>query len=163
VGCFLSGCCFGRVTGSWVGVRFPRVLDGTGRIVGSPAFLQQLEGGLVEAWQTRSMPVHPTQLYEVGYNLVFFALLSLMLPRRRRAGDVAWTYGVLYGCGRFVNEFFRADTLPEPALGGLTIFQAISVAAVAFGAVMLADSIRRPAQPIPDPWQPPGEQAQPAE
>ncbi|MHC4789049.1 MAG: prolipoprotein diacylglyceryl transferase [Planctomycetota bacterium] len=154
VGCFLNGCCFGKVTHSWLGVRFPRVLDSTGQMIGSPPFIHHLEQGLVQASQTHSLPVHPTQLYEVGYNLLFFALLSYVLPRRRRAGDVAWLYAILYPSARFLNEFLRADTMPRPALGGLTIFQVLSVGAVLFGIGMLADSLRRPAQPLPSPWQP---------
>ncbi|MHC4591693.1 MAG: prolipoprotein diacylglyceryl transferase [Planctomycetota bacterium] len=161
LGCFLFGCCFGKITHSWIGMRFPRVLDKAGYVIGSPPFLHHKSQGLVALSEKWSLPVHPTQLYEVGYNLVFFAILTYVLPRRRRAGDVAWLYAILYGCARFANEFFRADTLPQARLGGLTIFQVIAGAAVVFGIAMLARSLRRPAEPIPDPWQPPGE-ARPA-
>jgi phosphatidylglycerol:prolipoprotein diacylglycerol transferase len=161
LGCFLNGCCFGKITHSWIGVRFPRVVDKAGYIIGSPPFLHHQSQGLIALSEEWSLPVHPTQLYEVGYNLIFFAILTFALPRRRRAGDVAWLYAILYGCARFVNEFFRADTLPQAWLGGLTIFQVLAGAAAVFGAAMLARSLRRPAEPIPDPWQPPRE-ARPA-
>lgn len=129
IGCFLNGCCYGKPTDAWVGVKFP---------------------GLPEA-------VHPTQLYAVGYNLIIFALLSYLLPRRRRPGEVAWLYPVFYGTARYFNEFFRGDTQAISALGGLTVFQALCLAAVAFGVVMLALSRRKPPVPLPEPWTPPEE------
>jgi phosphatidylglycerol:prolipoprotein diacylglycerol transferase len=155
VGCFLNGCCYGTVTHGWTGVVFPRFVDKDGFVTGSPAYIGQFNQGLLTIADTHSLPVHPTQLYEVGYNLIFFALLSWMLPRRRRAGDTAWAYLILYGTARFVNEFFRADNPRYPAMGGLTIFQALCIAAVVFGIVMLARSLSRAPEPIPIPWEPP--------
>jgi len=153
MGCFLNGCCYGKLTQSWAGVAFPRVLDGEGNIIGSPAYLDQLQRGLVSLSDTHALPVHPTQLYELAYNLVFFALLSYLLPRRRRAGDTAWVYAILYGSARFINEFFRVEPR-YAALGGLTIWQALSLAAVAFGGVMLLISRNKPPEPLPTPWEP---------
>lgn len=157
VGCFLNGCCFGKVTHSWVGVQFPRILNSANQIIGSEPYRYQLEQRLktgIDGSQAWSLPVYPTQLFEVGYELIFFGILSYLLFRRRRAGDIAWLYAIFYCSARFVNEFFRADTIPSPALGGLTIFQALSLAGVAFGVIMLADSLRRPRQPLPEPWSP---------
>ncbi len=153
VGCFLNGCCYGEVTDCWVGVRFPRIVDGAGEIVGSLAYLDHLRRGLVTASQERSLPVHPTQLYEVALELAIFALLGYWLTRRRRAGDVAWAYPVLYGAGRFVYEFFRGDTEPIPALGGLTLFQVVSIGLVAFGVAMLARSRTLPPEPVAEPYE----------
>ncbi len=148
-GCFLNGCCFGKVTSSWVGVAFPRVLDESGAVAGCPVFSHHLGQGLVTASQTHSLPVHPTQLYAVAYNLAIFGALSLLLPRRRRPGDVGWFYIVLYCTARFTNELFRGDTGPVAWLGGLTIFQGIALAGVALGLVMLVRSFRLPPEPAP--------------
>ena len=82
-----------------------------------------------------------------------------MLPRRRRAGDTTWVYFICYGSARFVNEFFRADNPRLAALGGLTIFQALCIATVLFGFVMLAKSLALPSEPIPAHWEPAKEQA----
>ena len=167
IGCFLNGCCFGRITQSWVGIRFPRILEpGSVRealynvdgqhIIGSPPFVEHLHyhylhnlpGVLkTELW---SQPVHPTQLYEAGYNLVIFAVLSLLLWRRRREGDIAWLYAVLYGTARFFNEFLRGDQ--SPMLWKLTIAQIICVPLVVFGLVMLVRSSRLPREPFAEPW-----------
>ncbi len=80
MGCFLNGCCGGRITESWVGIRFPSL----------------------------DVSVHPTQLYAVGYNLLIFALLSWWLRRRNRPLELAGLYMITYGSARFINEFFRA-------------------------------------------------------
>jgi phosphatidylglycerol:prolipoprotein diacylglycerol transferase len=146
VGCFLNGCCFGKPTECWAGVRFPR---------GSLAYAEHLRQGLIQSTAEWSVAVHPTQLYEVGYELVFFFVLSYALTRRRRDGDVAWLYTALYGCGRFVNEFFRADHPHLAWLGGLTNFQGMSLALAVFGAVMLIRSRLEPPQPMPEPLKEP--------
>jgi len=200
MGCFLFGCCFGKVTDFWTAVRFPRILAerkmesvllrlGDQYVDGSPAFVHQvLTGWTTEAAEriratfpgelarefqestqvvgdrvhllitcTHSLPVHPTQLYELGYNLLIFAALSVLLSRRRRPGDVAWAYALCYGTARFFNQFLRADVVPLRGLGGLTLFHLIAAGAAAFGAVMLARSLRKEPVPQLPPWEPPVE------
>jgi phosphatidylglycerol:prolipoprotein diacylglycerol transferase len=161
IGCFLNGCCYGRLAECAWAVRFPKVIGRDGEIIGSPPFTDQMREGLVTAQDSWSRPVHPTQLYEAGYNLVIFALLSFLLFRRRRPGDVAWLYAILYGAARFTNEFFRADTLARDWLGGLTIFQALALIAVAVGGTMLIRNLRRPRVPLPGPWVPPEPEEEP--
>jgi len=155
VGCFLNGCCYGHITSSWVGVRFPRVVDpDTQMIVGSPPFLDHMQRGLVDASSSWSLPVHATQLYAVGYNLAIFAILTLWLPRRWRAGEAAWLYAILYGSARFANEMLRVT---PPVLFGLSIAQMFCVPLVIFGLVMLARERSKPRQPLPEPWHEPRE------
>jgi len=167
VGCFLNGCCYGLLTQSWAGMRFPRVLEpgnvdwpllnvGNQHIVGSPPFVDQLQQvpPLVASTAEWSLPVHPTQLYEVGYNLLIFALLSYLLARRWREGEVAWFYAVLYGSARFVNEMYRAE---PSVLFGLTIAQVICLVLILLGFVMFLRGRRLPRQPLAEPWVPPAE------
>lgn len=148
LGCFLNGCCYGAVTGSPLGVCFP---------AGSPAWSEQFGGVAMEARPPFSNPVHPTQLYEMAYNVAIFTLLTFMFYRRRRAGDVAWTYAICYGTARFINQFFRADV--PPIVGPFTIFHFISAGVALFGMVMLVRSLRKEPMPMPDPWVEPGESA----
>lgn len=56
VGCFLNGCCFGRVSRVPWAVAFPR---------GSWVYAYHRAHGLVPSEADRSLPVHPLQLYFV--------------------------------------------------------------------------------------------------
>src|SRR5574341_1215202 len=66
IGCFLRGCCFGKVSHLPWAVTFP---------TRSPAYAYQSMYGLLVPGTECTLPVHPTQLYESGATL----LLSLML------------------------------------------------------------------------------------
>jgi phosphatidylglycerol:prolipoprotein diacylglycerol transferase len=103
LGCFTSGCCFGKAgTGSF-GVTFPR---------GSVAFdsLSSM-GGVPPGWQ-RTAPLHPTQLYEAIGELVIFVILLALRPRaRRRPGTLLVAYLGLYALLRFIVEIFRGDVV----------------------------------------------------
>lgn len=156
IGCFLNGCCFGKVSDAWIAIRFPRVLGEGGRIVGCPVFIHHLEQGLVTAADKWSESVYPTQLYAVAYNFAIFALLSYLLWRRWRAGEIAWLYAIFYGTARYINEIFRVNP-PIPQLGGMTIFQVLSFALVIFGFAMFLRGRLRPYEPLPEPWRPPPE------
>ena len=56
------------------------------------------------------MPLHPTQLYEAGAELLILAVL-LLTERRGRPfpGRTFWLYMLLYAVSRFIIEFFRGD------------------------------------------------------
>ncbi len=139
LGCFLNGCCYGEITTSAIGLRFPRILDSEQRIVGSQPFLDHLNR-YVEQTDAWSMPVHATQLYEVGYNLFIFALLSLLLVRRNRPSELIGPYLIIYGTARFINEIFRADT--RAVAMGLTIAQLLCIPLVLAGGVAMIIAYR---------------------
>jgi len=84
VGCFLRGCCYGKITDSACGVVFPAV----------DAFVR-----------------HPTQLYSSALNLVLFAFLIWFYPRRRFSGQVFLLYLIGYCIYRFTVEFFRETVI----------------------------------------------------
>ena len=77
------------------------------RAVGSD--LHQSRGG-ANVGTPLGVPLHPTQLYESGADLVILVLL-LLTERRGRpfAGRTFWLYMLLYGASRFVVEFYRGD------------------------------------------------------
>src|SRR5207302_4190692 len=56
------------------------------------------------------VPLHPTQLYEAGAELLILAVL-LLTERRGRPfpGRTFWLYMLLYAVSRFIIEFFRGD------------------------------------------------------
>ena len=101
VGCFMSGCCYGKPASVAWAVTFP--------------YLEHAR--------------HPTQIYESIATFTIFLALITFRKRRTRVGQVAWLYVVLYSLCRFGLEFMRGDN-PELALG-MTVSQIVSLAALA--------------------------------
>lgn len=130
IGCFLVGDDWGLPTDSALGVRFPR---------GTPAStvqnIEQMFGvtvdpALIEKYG-QVVPVHPTQLYEVGIStLIFFALWRIR-DHGHRKGWLFLLWLVLAGLERFAVEFLRAKD--DRFFGILTLAQMISLGIVAFG------------------------------
>ena len=153
IGCFLNGCCFGGPTSLPWGVKFP---------AGSHVYAMRDEAGRLIGFH-EPFCVHPAQLYETLAALCIFGLLWYAYPRRRFAGAIAWSFGLLYAVWRFCNEFFRADSGPwRPTigdttldLGPLTVFQYISIPLILFFAIMLLVAWRR-ARPPHSPAAPEG-------
>jgi phosphatidylglycerol:prolipoprotein diacylglycerol transferase len=77
--------------------------------------------------QFGATPLHPVMLYEMVINLGIFALLWKLRTRPFRDGFLFGLYIVLYSGGRFVVEFFRADSL---MLGPLRAAQVVSLLAI---------------------------------
>lgn len=131
VGCFLVGDDWGRPTASWVGIRFPMGTPPTRVDIIEREFGIQVDPELVARFG-EVVPVHPTQLYEVGLSLLIFALLWSQRKRLGR-GDgwlfMAWLS--LAGMERFLVEFFRAKD--DRFLGVLTLAQLISILLVVVG------------------------------
>ncbi|AWN19326.1 prolipoprotein diacylglyceryl transferase [Streptococcus sobrinus] len=77
----------------------------------------------------------PTFLYESFWNLLGFALIMSLRhrPGLLKRGEVAWFYLVWYGCGRFVIEGMRTDSL---MLAGLRVSQCLSIILVILGIAM---------------------------
>jgi phosphatidylglycerol:prolipoprotein diacylglycerol transferase len=82
------------------------------------------------------IPLHPTQLYEAGAELLILGLL-LALERRGRSypGRTFWTYMLLYGVSRFVIEMYRGD--PRGMVGTLSTSQFVSILIVPLAVIML--------------------------
>lgn len=74
---------------------------------------------------------YPVQLYEVVFCLLFSAVLVYYFPRIRQLfskGAVGVLSLILYSCGRFVNEFYRADFRGSLFSSALSPAQSISIA-----------------------------------
>ena len=127
LGCFMHGCCYGRISHAACAVRFPRY---------SPAWHDHVESGLIAETAARSLPVLPTQLMEAAGNLLLFALLVRVYRRRGdRPGTVAGVYCMGYAALRFTVEAFRGD--PRMAVGTLSISQAASLGVALFGLALV--------------------------
>ncbi|MBN1164023.1 MAG: prolipoprotein diacylglyceryl transferase [Candidatus Krumholzibacteriota bacterium] len=125
IGCFLSGCCFGKPTGCALGVVFP---------LGSPA---------AREYFPETPPIHPTQLYSSLYGLIILALLFLL--ERKKSFD-GFTFGflcVFYGAARFIVDFFRFYEDSAMIGGKLTNNQVISAGVIVGGVLILIWGRRR--------------------
>jgi len=138
IGCFLNGCCYGRVTDVCWAVSFPRVpYDVTQSPTGSPAYIDHIHryselSPTVDQW---SLPVHPTQLYGAFGLLALFGILLLLRAKWNPfRGFVLPTYLALYGIGRFIVEMYRGDN--NPMFGWMSEQQVFSLVFVAFGVAM---------------------------
>jgi phosphatidylglycerol---prolipoprotein diacylglyceryl transferase len=142
-GCWGVGDDYGRPWSGPLAVQFPE---------GAPpstAGIMQREFGVEFPPGTDPstvVAVHPTQLYEVGMSLIMFAVIWRLRKHHHAEGWLFGVYCVLAGIERFVVEFFRAkdDTLAI----GITIAQAIAIAAVILGVALLVKRSRpRPTSP----------------
>ncbi len=137
-GCFLNGCCYGRTSSLPWAVSFP---------AGSQPQVAQVGAGLVAA-DAPSLPVHPTQLYELVAAAAIFGLLWAAWPRRTFRGQIVLLFFLLYAPWRFAVEYLRADTGPwRPwgmSLGGLNVYQVSSFLIVLIAAgLWLWPGVRR--------------------
>jgi len=81
LGCFLNGCCYGKFSELPWAVQFPETPH----------------------------PVHPTQLYEAGFNFLLFLFLTRRYQGKHGSGEIMALYFMFYAAARFVIEFWRAD------------------------------------------------------
>jgi phosphatidylglycerol:prolipoprotein diacylglycerol transferase len=134
IGCFLHGCCYGRISQAACAVSFPKY---------SPAWYDHAENGLIPPTALHSLPVLPTQLFEATGNFLIFALLFYCYRRwSNRPGLIAGLYCLAYALLRFGVEALRGD--PRMPVGPLSISQAASLALVVVGLALFAHSLSRP-------------------
>jgi phosphatidylglycerol:prolipoprotein diacylglycerol transferase len=121
IGCLMAGCCYGVETHVPWAVTF------------TDPFAHANAGTPLD------IPLHPTQLYEAGAELLILTLL-LATERRGRpfAGRTFWTYMCLYGITRFIIEIYRGDPRGFVFGGMLSTSQFISVLLVPLSLIMLA-------------------------
>ncbi len=103
IGCFFSGCCYGKATNSFLGVKFPEL----------------------------AVKVHPTMLYEAAFLFIMFGICSYLLFKKNFKHNMS-IYLVAYGVFRFLIEFVRDDHRGE-LLGFISPSQFWSILMVVLG------------------------------
>ncbi len=132
IGCFFHGCCFGGQCQSPIGVSFPH---------GSPAWIQQVNQGLLHPQASQALPVYPTQLIEsVGNAVIFLILISLFRKTRPYLGLQTGLYAILYSILRFSGEMFRDDPRGDTILG-LSFSQATSCGLIIVGIIFVLSAL----------------------
>ena len=130
IGCFLVGDDWGLPTDSFLGVRFPQGAPATTVQNIEQMFGITVDPALIEEYGN-VVPVHPTQLYEVGMSTLIFFILWRIREHEHQKG---WLFMLWLGCAgveRFLVEFLRAKD--DRFFGVLTVAQIISLAIVAVG------------------------------
>ena len=106
IGCFLEGCCYGKVTSSGLGVVFPTI----------DTYLR-----------------YPTQLFSSALNFGLFLVLIWLYPRRKFPGQVFITYIIGYSVYRFIVEYFRESLI---MVGPISLGQVYTLALLAVGIIL---------------------------
>ena len=130
IGCFLVGDDYGRPTDLPWGMAFPNGTPPTTVAVLQREFGVTVDPALIQKYGD-VIPVHPTQLYEVGLSVLIFAVLWSMRKHGHRDG---WLFGlwlIFAGSERFFVEIFRAKD--DRFLGPMTVAQVISLGLIAVG------------------------------
>ncbi|MEE2714701.1 MAG: prolipoprotein diacylglyceryl transferase [Verrucomicrobiota bacterium] len=112
IGCFMTGCCYGRICDLPWAVQFP------------------------QSHSTHPSHIHPTQIYESLLNLVLYGALAWLFRNRKFNGQIFASYLIGYALLRFGMEFLRADGRGHLWFGKLTSGQGISIILI-IGGVMI--------------------------
>lgn len=121
IGCFLSGCCFGKPTNAPWGVVFP------------PESAAGAYARRLSEVPGQALHLHPTQLYASFFGFVTLVILLASEPKLKKRGATFGALLILYGIFRFTLDFFRYYETNMIVFGGLTLNQVISACFVAVG------------------------------
>ena len=115
LGCFLAGCCHGKVCTNSFGVIFS-----------DPD----------SAASIKNVPLYPTQLFDIGINLITLLIVYLFSIKQHFKGQLFLVYIMHYAIGRAINENFRGDDERGFLFGGLiTYSQFIALFLITLSAV----------------------------
>jgi len=130
MGCFFNGCCFGVECHLPWGIVFPE--------------------GSWPRYIYGEVPVHPTQIYEVLYNLAIMAVLLKIGNSKKFAGFSFALFAVLYGFFRIIVESLRyyedfESGMKVVNLGtvSITVSQSISFLMILAGIITIIIGCRR--------------------
>jgi phosphatidylglycerol:prolipoprotein diacylglycerol transferase len=123
IGCTLNGCCFGKPSPFH---SFPGAVIYTAR----DTIPSQYWG----------VPLYPTQIYFLLWNLIVFGVVWKMRGRFKSQGSLFLFYLCLYAAGDFGFRFLRVN---DPFLLGLNEGQVISLAILVIAVPLLIIKIRR--------------------
>ena len=104
LGCFLNGCCHGRPCSLPWAVTFPPGARGA----------------------PPGVPLHPSQLYEVGIMLILLLVFTRLKSDRWR-GTRLLCFFAIYGFGRAATDFLRGDVESYLYPGLLTLTQLLCI------------------------------------
>jgi len=126
LGCFLNGCCHGRPCSLPWAVTFP------------PG----------ARWAPPGVPLHPSQLYEVGIMLILLLVFARLKSDRWRGTRLLWFF-LIYAFGRAATDFFRGDVESYLYPGLLTVTQLLCIIPGVVALLTLAFLLHKQPRPAP--------------
>jgi phosphatidylglycerol:prolipoprotein diacylglycerol transferase len=115
IGCFLNGCCHGPETSTSL-----------------PWGITYLNP--ICAADIKYIPVHPTQLYEIGFLLFLFITIMFLKSKLKPDGSLFLVYLGGYSLWRFIIGFLREN---DPFLFGLHQAQVIGIIVLIVAVIVL--------------------------
>ena len=112
VGCLINGCCYGDTCDLPIAVTYS-----------SP-----------NSYAPQGVPIYPTELMHLVWNLIGFGILWALRKRMKPAGQLFMLYFIVFGVGDFVVHFFREGT---PFLFGLQQAQDVDLIMVPTALIIL--------------------------
>ncbi len=88
IGCFLAGCCHGKVCDASYGIVFSNPDSNA---------------------EPLNIPLYPVQLIDASLIFGIGILLVFLRNKKQFDGQLILLYAILYGIGRFFTEFLRGD------------------------------------------------------
>jgi len=113
LGCTLNGCCYGLPTSLPWGVVYTHP----------------------DSFAPIGVAIHPTQIYEIIYNLIVFGVLLKLRGRFKPDGSLFLIYLILYSIWRFSISFLREES---PFLFGLPQAQVVAIIVLVITVPILA-------------------------
>jgi len=101
LGCFLVGCCHGKVCDNALGVVFSHPLTSA---------------------DPKNTPLYPTQLFDIFINLSILLIVYFVSKKQQFKGQLFLIYIMLYAIGRAINETFRGDDERGFLFGGIITY-----------------------------------------
>jgi phosphatidylglycerol:prolipoprotein diacylglycerol transferase len=123
IGCTLNGCCYGQPSPFHF---FPLAIIYTPRNTMAPQY-----------W---NVPIYPTQIYHLLWNLIVFAIVWRFRGKLKPEGSLLFFFLCIFVIGDFSLRFLRAE---EPALWGLRQAQVADLGILAIFLPWLIIRMRR--------------------
>lgn len=115
IGCFMSGCCYGKPTDLVWGVVFTH-----------PNSLAPLH-----------VPLHPTQIYSSLFGFIIFFILLKIRSKRAFEGQVFLWFLILHSTARLITERFRGDYRGLVLYTDMSITQLVTILILIAGVAAL--------------------------
>lgn len=112
IGCLMAGCCHGKVCHGFPGITF----------TDPHAMARPL-----------NTPLYPTQLFDIGVNLIILATVLILRKRKQFEGQLFLIYLLMYAIGRSIVEVYRGDEARGFVFNGLLSHSQFIAILVAIG------------------------------